>query len=391
MSGFTSSKRARGAGVLWRMALVGAFAAASPALAQLGGGKQPDQPATQPRTVTQDGIRVAPQQTSPNAEPIRRSPPPLSASPERIDLGVMKPGMKRAGSVTITNNGDETIEIARVNSSCSCTVADLPKDTLAPGESVELSATLESGNYIGDMQRQVRVYAKGYAAPYEIWVVADISYDVKADPVYIGAFQGDTGEVKVTEVNGKPFKILSVNSEKPTFKDYTPDSGELMSEYTLVWSTKGVDPKDLPRWWVIETDHPTAPVVDLRMLHPAVLPKVDPRRAWQLGDDRALIGYLEPGESTKLTLEIKERRRAQEELPLPEVATTRDDMTVEVASLEKTPDGYALELTLTAKNGGAGKTLIAEPISIKWRDSEETYWVFGRLTKQPGGEHARAD
>ncbi len=385
-----STKRSsvRPAGVVWSAALAGALAMSAPALAQLGGGKKPD---AQPKPVSQDGITVAPKASNPNVEPVRRSSPPLSAEPGRIDMGVMKPGAKIAGSVTLTNTGDETLKIARVNSSCSCTVADLPKRELAPGETVELSATLEAGNYIGAMQRQVRVYVEGYAAPYEVWVVADVSYDVKADPVYIGAFQGDSGEVKVTEVNGDAFKILSINSNAPTFKDFNPDADAATSEYTLTWTTKGVDPKDLPYWWVIETDHPDAPVVDLRVLHPAVMPRVDPRRAWQLSEDRALIGYLEPGEVKNVTIELKERRRAQEELPLPEVSTKHDNMKVEVVKLEKNGEGYTLELALSGSAPADGKTLIVEPITIKWRDTEETYWVFGRLTKRPDGGHARAD
>lgn len=392
----SSQRRARSAGVLWSAALVGALALSAPAFAQLGGGKKPDpQPAPaqpeQPKPASQDGVRMAPAQNAGAAEPVRRSPPPLEVNPGRIDLGVMKPGNKKAGAVTLTNTSDETLKIARVNSSCSCTVADLPKRELAPGESVQLSATLEAGNYIGAMQRQVRVYAEGYAAPFEIWVVADVSYDVKADPVYIGAFQGDNGEVKVTEVNGAPFHILSINNNAPTFKDFDPKKDGAKSEYTLTWSTKGVDPKDLPMWWIIETDHPTAPVVDLRVLHPAVMPKVDPRRAWQLADDRKLIGYLEPGETKTLSIEIKERRRAQEELPLPEVSTKHDNMKVKVEKLEKTPEGYTLELALSGTSDPEGHTLISEPISIKWRDTEETYWVFGRLTKAPDNSHARAD
>ncbi len=388
----TKRSSARPAGLVWSAALAGALAMGAPAFAQLGGGKKPEtQPAQPAAPVAQDGIKVAPRASNPNVEPVRRSSPPLSAEPARIDMGVMKPGAKIAGAVTITNTGDETLKIARVNSSCSCTVADLPKRELAPGESVELSATLEAGNYIGAMQRQVRVYVEGYAAPYEVWVVADVSYDVKADPVYIGAFQGDSGEVKVTEVNGDAFRILSINSNAPTFKDFDPANDALSNEYTLTWSTKGVDPKDLPYWWVIETDHPDAPVVDLRVLHPAVMPRVDPRRAWQLAEDRALIGYLEPGEVKNITIELKERRRAQEELPLPEVSTKHDNMKVEVVKLEKNGEGYTLELALSGSAPADGKTLIVEPITIEWRDTEETFWVFGRLTKRPDGGHARAD
>src|SRR5690606_11511427 len=217
MNRSTRHRSARAAGTVWSAALAAAVAVSAPALAQLGGGgsKPATPPATpapaqqQPQPVSQDGVTVAPAARNPNAEPVKRNAPPLSAEPGRVDLGVMKPGAKLSGSVMLTNTGDETLKIARVNSSCSCTVADLPKRELAPGESVELTATLESGNYIGAMQRQVRVYAEGYAGPYEIWVVAYVSYDVKADPVYIGAFQSATGEVKVSEVNGKPFRILS--------------------------------------------------------------------------------------------------------------------------------------------------------------------------------------
>lgn len=372
---------------LWSAAFASALLAASPALAQLGGGnkpQQPAQPAQAEQPASQDGgVRVAPS-APPQSDTVRRTPPPISAEPGKIDVGVLRPGEKRSASVMLTNNGTEPITIARVNSSCSCTVADLPKRDLAPGESVELSATLEAGNYIGPMQRQVRVYVAGYAPPYEVWVTADVSYDIKADPVFIGAFQGDNGEVKVTEIHGKPFRVLSVNGNPATFKDFN-EGDALRAEYTLTWTTKGVDPKDLPSWWIVETDHPTAPVVDLRLLHPAVLPKVDPRRAWSIEEDRALIGYLKPGETRTLSVDIKERRRSEAEHPLPEVSTKHEHLKAEVVKLERTPDGYTLEISLSGTPAGDGSTLIHEPITIKWRDSQETYWVFGRLTEPPAG------
>lgn len=375
-------------------ALVAAMALSGATLAQLGGGgaqprpAEPAQPAP-PQPVTQDGVRVNPQATPPGGQQVRRMPPPLRASPEKVELGVIRPQGKKTGTVTLTNTGAETLKIARVNSSCSCTVADLPKRELAPGESVELTATLDAGEFIGSMQRTVRVYVEGYAPPYEIWVTADVAYDIKADPVFVGAFQSDNGEVKVTEINGKPFRVLSVNNQAASYKDFDPAKDEPRSEYTLLWNVRGVDAKDLPQWWVVETDHPEAPVVDLRVLHPAIMPRPDPRRAWQLGADRSILGYVQAGVPTTFTINVKERRRAEEEPAPPIISTKSDHLKLSVLKSERTEEGYAFEVSLTGTTPANGATLINEPVKIKWRDTEETYWIFGRLAPKPDARAAR--
>ena len=380
------SRLARNPARLSVCTLAAAMLFSGSALAQLGGGGQQPRPAepAAPQPVTQDGVRVNPRATPPGGgQQVRRTQPPLRASPEKVELGVIRPQGKKTGTITLTNTGAETINIARVNSSCSCTVADLPKRTLAPGESVELTATLDAGEFIGSMQRTVRVYVEGYAPPFEIWVTADVAYDIKADPVFVGAFQSDTGEVKVTEINNAPFRILSVNNSAATFKDFDPAKDQPRSEYTLIWNVRGIDAKDLPLWWVVETDHPDAPVVDLRVLHPAIMPRPDPRRAWQLGADRSIVGYVTPGMPTTFTINVKERRRAEEEPAAPVIVGKSEHLKFSLLKSERTDEGYAFEVSVVGSIPGNGATLIHEPLTIKWRDTEETYWVFGRLAARP--------
>lgn len=388
-------ERSRRAGVMLAGALGATVALSSASIAQLGGGgAQPPRPAepaapAQPRPVTQDGVRVAPQSAPTDGQQVRRMIPPLKASPEKVEMGVIRPHGKKTGTITLTNTGAETINIARVNSSCSCTVAELPKRTLAPGESVELTATLDAGEFIGSMQRTVRVYVEGYAPPFEVWVTADVAYDIKADPVFVGAFQSDTGEVRVTEINGKPFNILSVNGAPAVFKDFDAAKDSPKSEYSLVWNIRGVDSKDLPLWWVVETDHPDAPVVDLRVLHPAIMPRPDPRRAWQLGADRSMLGYVTPGQPSTFTINVKERRRSEDEPGMPTVSGKSEHLKFSLVKSERTDEGYAFEVTVVGTLPANGSTLINEPVTIKWRDTEETYWVFGRLAMRPDPRAAR--
>lgn len=73
--------------------------------------------------------------------------PKLTASPELYDFGVAMDGDVIQFGVTLTNSGDSTLTISSVSYNCSCTSYDLPKRSLAPGESVKMVVTFRTAGY----------------------------------------------------------------------------------------------------------------------------------------------------------------------------------------------------------------------------------------------------
>ncbi len=68
-------------------------------------------------------------------------------------------------SFVVTNVGDEPLNITDVRTSCGCTTAALAKRDLAPGESVNVEATVNTTGFSGTVTRTVSVSSNDPSTP----------------------------------------------------------------------------------------------------------------------------------------------------------------------------------------------------------------------------------
>jgi rhodanese-related sulfurtransferase len=68
-------------------------------------------------------------------------------------------------SFVVTNVGDEPLNITNVRTSCGCTTAALAKRDLAPGESVNVEATVNTTGFRGTVTRTVSVTTNDPSSP----------------------------------------------------------------------------------------------------------------------------------------------------------------------------------------------------------------------------------
>ncbi len=378
-------RRGRGAGRLSGSMVRGLVVAAAlsgwvaaGALAQEGAPAQPE-PAAQP---TPHSEPVKPFPESPNTMQIKREAPPLKAEPNVIDLKYVQPGTKNTGTAKLTNVGAEAVKILRVTTSCHCTIpTDLSNVTLEPGESVDLDATLEAGKYMGAQQRQVRVFVDGYAVPLQLYVVAQVSHGVSANPVYIDAFQQKRGEVVLESVDGKTFKVECFDGRTPTaadFKDFDPEKDEPRSKYVYVYDLTNTPPDQLKPWFVVVTDHPTAPLIDLRVINPELIPKLTGQEPWRMGDDRVLLGTVKPGERKEFDVTLTRNAMYQDDSQ-PVVTSDDPNVTVELVSATKEGDSNMIcKVAMTAKSSAEG-CLIRPRVTFSWLEHSFPIDVFGRV------------
>lgn len=73
--------------------------------------------------------------------------PKLVVEPSLYDFGTVMDGVVIQFNVVLTNAGDATLQISGVSYNCSCTGYQLPKRTLAPGESVTMAVTFRTAGY----------------------------------------------------------------------------------------------------------------------------------------------------------------------------------------------------------------------------------------------------
>lgn len=94
--------------------------------------------------------------------------PRIQVDLELYDFGVAVDGTVIQFTVTITNAGDQTLNITRVSYNCSCTSYELPKRDLNPGESVIMKIRFNTtgySRYVQPVSQTVTLYTNDPARP----------------------------------------------------------------------------------------------------------------------------------------------------------------------------------------------------------------------------------
>ncbi len=82
---------------------------------------------------------------------------PMIAVDDPVYSTTVQSGSLVAHSFVVTNVGDETLTISSIRTSCGCTTAALAKRDLAPGESVNVDATVSTAGFRGTETRMITV------------------------------------------------------------------------------------------------------------------------------------------------------------------------------------------------------------------------------------------
>lgn len=184
-------------------------------------------------------------------DPIPLKDQVIVAIPETLDLGTFSTSEKGTGSVALKNTGDVPVTIARAKASCGCTTSDFKNGTvLQPGESTEISVTMDGKGRSRKMSKTVTFTIDGYPALRLPVVAETVSYvTLDIDPIKMDDEAGTT-LIKLTSLDEQPFKVTSI---LPAVADL-PEEAASTQEILLDWDA----------WWdivrttkiTIRLDHP---------------------------------------------------------------------------------------------------------------------------------------
>lgn len=73
-----------------------------------------------------------------------------------LELGAIKANQVKEMSFEFTNDGDTPITILEAKGSCGCTVLDVPKGEIQPGESASIAANFKTSK-LGQFRKSVKV------------------------------------------------------------------------------------------------------------------------------------------------------------------------------------------------------------------------------------------
>ena len=291
--------------------------------------------------------------------------PPVEFEPANLNFGIVPPHTIGKGTAKIWNVGDQPLRIVKSITSCGCTSTEsLAGRVIPPGGFIEFNTEMEMKTGLGTKKEKVTLYFEGYdRAPVPFFFHAEVARPVRVIPPYVDAVnQRRTGTVEVTSLDNRPFQILKAHGLAPQFVGFDPAANEPRTRYTLKWDMGQFDRQRVPWFWIIETDHPDAPIVDVRLRHESTRPVQDRTRSWQPKDHRILIDLVRNGESVEI---ITKHEYATNRTPMPQTARVQSlsaILDVELIGVEQKGQLLEFRLRVTPKNAPLG--LLYEHISV---------------------------
>ena len=97
--------------------------------------------------------------------------PQLKIAQKEIDLREISSKTVVRRTVTLTNPGRTSLEIRKIQGNCECLKIEAPKDTIGPGESIELSLTFDPIGRKGIDQRNIYIFSNDPVNPVQLIVL----------------------------------------------------------------------------------------------------------------------------------------------------------------------------------------------------------------------------
>jgi hypothetical protein len=234
----------------------------------------------------------------------------LAVDRATVDLGFITPRSTIEHTFRLTNTGGVPLKVMAVKPSCTCTTTiNLDGTVIAPGATLDVPASMRAPASTGQKQVVVNVVLQGIPNVVELRMVGEIAFPVRAttsvqgkDVPYVDADSDPSrvrGTVKLKSTDGKPFLVRAVQGQPPVIEAFDPAKDAPRAEYTVAY-----DLTQLPRvppYLVIETDHPGARLIDLRVRH--AMTHIKP--VLSLAEFRVSAGCVKVGAATALDIEIK--------------------------------------------------------------------------------------
>jgi hypothetical protein len=150
------------------------------------------------------------------------------------DFGTTSQVDQVAGTFIFKNTGDEELKIQKPQPSCGCTVAGVKPDTLKPGESGELSFTLNLGNVRG-------ITAKHITVPSNDPDNASVQLTIKADvkPTYdFNPLQISFGDVRPGAATNLTVDVKRVDGQKLVITKVETGDEQISAKFEPVEGTE---------------------------------------------------------------------------------------------------------------------------------------------------------
>lgn len=148
------------------------------------------------------------------------------------DFGAVEQFTRVRHGYVLRNAGDQELVIKRIKSSCGCTIAELNQKNLAPGESVTIFVTFNTGGRYGRQSQQVTVFTNDPVAPIiQLTIEGTVNELLSFDPHRLRFLDAQPGEthrqtLMVANHSDRPLKIKKIRVSDTVAIKLSAGSGE---------------------------------------------------------------------------------------------------------------------------------------------------------------------
>ena len=153
--------------------------------------------------------------------------PRITVTPETVKFGEMDQGQTVEDTVTVRNEGDEDLVIARIKAPCACTGVMIDNKVIKPGETGALKVTFRSGTMKGDVTRTLSVHSNDPNEPEKV-----VQIKVKVNEAPAAVIQADPRMLDIGLVGGGEIRKHTIKIMNPGVKPLTIDKVTLSKTLT---------------------------------------------------------------------------------------------------------------------------------------------------------------
>lgn len=303
--------------------------------------------------------------------------PPISVKGDSIEVGRHAPGANAIEHVKVRNNSEETLTISRVAGNCPCMGIMVRDDRIEPGRTGQIILSVDTPMKMGRMTRMMYVFAEGFRRPLQIPVHADLEYAVVVNPGDSPEIESRSGTLTLESVDGRAFRVTSVGGESPA-------ESTRGATHELDFDLGEAPTPELPRFLVIETDHPGARIIPVRVSVPGVWEAWRVRKRIQPVNEQETLIPIAPGGSKKILIEMAGVTPGKSESVT--VRSSNPKVSAEVLAVRQPPQGgggAAIDVRLRINPSLRGP--FATVLTITHKDHEAGLDFFGVAEKPERG------
>ncbi len=100
--------------------------------------------------------------------------PQITFESDMHDFGQLTAGENISYSFKFTNTGNADLVISGCDASCGCTVADYPRERIAPGKSNYITVSFKSQGMMGQQVKEISVFSNTQPAMTKLRIMAQV-------------------------------------------------------------------------------------------------------------------------------------------------------------------------------------------------------------------------